>query len=90
MLLLFLALALTDKQQSQHDLTEWRMHQRIQAYEKQISDMWRPPTKLLVDYRKAKGCYLKFHLYRAKDCSTQLQKVETDLGNIQVADSGIQ
>jgi hypothetical protein len=52
--------------------------------------MWRPPAKLLVDYRKAQKCYVEFHLYRVADCSVEIEKVETDLGNVEVARIGSQ
>jgi hypothetical protein len=83
MLLLFLSMALTDAQQLQHDVTEWKIYQRIGEDDAAIADMWRPPAKLLVDYRKARQCYARFHLYRTRDCGTELMKVETDLIDVE-------
>jgi hypothetical protein len=57
------------------------MSQRIQADDAVIADMWRPPAKLIADYRKARRCYAQFHLYRIGSRDTELKKVETDLGN---------
>jgi hypothetical protein len=85
MLLLFLSMALTDTQQLQHDATEWRMYQRITADDAAIANMWRPPAKLLVDYRKARRCYVLFHLYRKENCSSELMKVQKDLGDVETA-----
>ena len=87
MMLLVFALSLTNKQQAQHDLNEWRMSQRIQAYDAAIADMWRPSAMLIADYRKARKCYVEFHLYKTADCNTELQKVEADLGNVEVANT---
>jgi hypothetical protein len=84
MMLLFLTLSLTNKQQAQHDLNEWTMNRRIQAYDAAIADMWQPPAKLIAEYRNARECYVQFHLYKTANCNTDLQKVETDLGNVEV------
>jgi len=85
MLLLFFSMALTNTQQMQHDVTEWQMYQQIQGDEEAIADIWRPSAKLLADYRKAKKCYVRFHLYRASNCSAELQEVGADLGKLDVA-----
>ena len=85
MLFLFLSIALTDAQQLQHDVTEWKMYQRIRADDAAIADMWRPPVAVLTDYRKARDCYVQFHLYRKGDCSAELMKLETDLGDVKTA-----
>jgi hypothetical protein len=85
MLLLFAAMALTDVQQAQHDRTEWAIYQRLQTDKEAIADMWRPNNRLLADYRKAHGCYLRFHLYRATDCNPELAAVDLDLGYLQIA-----
>src|ERR1700733_4003581 len=85
MLLLFLSMALNDTQQMQHDVTEWKMYQQMRAEEETIADIWRPSAKLLADYRQAKKCYVRFHLYKASSCGAELRKVETDLGNLDVA-----
>jgi hypothetical protein len=88
MLLLFFAFALTDAQQAQHDRIELAMYHRIQADQETISDIWRPDARLMADYKKARTCYTDFHLYRATDCDAQLRKVESDLGNVEVARAG--
>ena len=97
MLLLFLAMALTDAQQVQHDADEWRMSQKLQADQAAIADMWRPAPKmhifrqngkLLVDYRKAQRCYVRFHLYRATSCDAELATVDRDLGDVEKARAG--
>jgi hypothetical protein len=85
MLLLFLSIALTNTQQTRHDANEWKMYQQIRREESVIADMWRPPAKLAADYRKARNCYVKYHLYRAASCSAELNKVEMDLGQEEVA-----
>ena len=85
MLLLLLSMALTNTQQTQHDVTEWQMYQQLQGDKEAIADIWRPSAELLADYRKAKQCYVRFHLYRAADCSAELQKVGEDLGRLGVA-----
>jgi hypothetical protein len=88
MLLLFFALALTDAQQAQHDRTELKMYQRIQADQETISDIWQPDARLLADYKKARACYTNFHLYRVRDCDAQRRRVQSDLGNVEVAKAG--
>jgi hypothetical protein len=85
MLLLYLSIALNNTQQMQHDVTEWKMYQQMQAEEDTIADIWRPSAQLLADYRKARKCYVRFHLYQVSSCGAELQKVETDLGNLDVA-----
>jgi hypothetical protein len=85
MLLLFIAMALTDGQQAQHDRIELAIYQRIQAEMAIISDIWRPSTRLLSDYHKARKCYVKVHLYRASNCDAELVQVERDLGSVEVA-----
>jgi hypothetical protein len=88
MLLLFFAIALTDAQQAQHDRTEWAMAQRIQADQATMSDIWRPDARLVSDYRQARNCYTKFHLYKVPNCNAELAKVDSDLGNVEVARAG--
>lgn len=97
MLLLFLAMTLTDAQQVQHDANERRIYQRLQADQAGIADMWTPAAKmhlfrqnstLSVDYRKAQRCYVRFHLYKATSCDAELAGVERDLGNLEVARAG--
>jgi hypothetical protein len=85
MLLFILAMALTDAQQAQHDNTEWAIYQRIKADEAAISEIWHPNAKLLLDYRKARGCYVRLHVYRVADCDVELAQVDRDLGNVDVA-----
>lgn len=85
MLLLFLAMTLTDTQQAKHDATEWAIYQLMQSDEATIADMWRPDAKLLSDYRKLSRCYVQFHLYRTADCNTELTQVDLDLGKAEVA-----
>jgi len=85
MFLLFISMALTTKQQMQHDVTEWKMYQQLQGDEDAIADIWRPSAKLRADYRGAKNCYVRFHLYRTPDCTAELHKVEVDLGDLDVA-----
>jgi hypothetical protein len=85
MLLLFLSMALTNTQQMQHDATEWQMYQQLQGDKEAIADIWRPSPKLLSDYGKARKCYVRFHLYRASNCSAELQQVGADLGKLDVA-----
>jgi hypothetical protein len=85
MLLLFFAIALTNTQQAQHDRTELAIYQRIQADQETISHIWRPDAGLIADYKKARACYINFHLYRATDCDAQLRQVEIDLGHVEVA-----
>jgi hypothetical protein len=40
---------------------------------------------LLADYRKAHTCDVQFHLYRATDCNAELTKVDSDLGDLEIA-----
>ena len=70
MLLLFLAITLTDAQQAKHD-TKWAIYQVMQSDEATIADIWRPSAKLLLDYRKLRKCYVQFHLYRTKECNAE-------------------
>jgi hypothetical protein len=84
-MLLFIALSLTNKQQKQHDFDERMMSRRTQAYDAVIADMWRPRAKLIADYRKARKCYVQFHLYKTANCDPELQQVKTDLGNVEIA-----
>ncbi len=46
MLLLILAMALTNAQQAQHDHTEWATPQLIKADEVALSEIWRPHAEL--------------------------------------------
>jgi len=46
MLLLFLAMTLTEAQQAKHDANEWAIYQRMQSNEATIADIWRPNAKL--------------------------------------------
>jgi hypothetical protein len=85
MLLLFLAIALTEAQQAKHDATEWVMYQQIQSDKETIADIWRPNPKLLSDYRRLQRCYVQFHLYRAMDCNNELTEIDLDLGKSEVA-----
>jgi hypothetical protein len=85
MLLLFLAISLTNSQQAKHDQTELAMYQRLQADQALIADIWHPSTKLVTDLRKARACYTKFHLYKAPDCDTELFQMDRDLGEVEVA-----
>ena len=78
-------MVLTNAQQLQHDQTEWAIYQRLQADKDEIADIWRPNSILLADYRKAHKCYVQFHLYRAADCNAQLEKVDVDLGQLEIA-----
>jgi hypothetical protein len=97
MLLLFLAMTLTDAQQVQHDANERRIEQRLQADQAAIADAWTPAARmhifrrnptLSVDYGKAQRCYVRFHLYKATSCDAELASVERDLGNLEVARGG--
>jgi len=85
MLLLFLAISLTDPQQAQHDRTELAMYQRLQADQALIADIWRPSARLVTDLSKARACYTKFHLYKAPDCETELSQTDRDLGEVELA-----
>lgn len=87
-MLLLLIMALSEAQQAQHDHAELAIYQRVQADEVTIADIWRPSAKLLADYRKARRCYVRFHLYRVADCSAELTKVDLDLGNLEMARTG--
>jgi hypothetical protein len=58
MLLLFLAMALTDPQQAQHDREEWKIAHRIKAEQEAISDIWRPNARLVSGYRKHRAATL--------------------------------
>jgi hypothetical protein len=85
MLLLLFVIALTDAQQARHDATERVMYQRIQADKATISDLWRPSPRLLSDYNKAHACYVQFHLYRVTECDALLDRVDRDLGSVEIA-----
>jgi hypothetical protein len=85
MLLLFLAMALTDAQQAQHDREEWRIAHRIKIEQEAILNIWRPNARVISDFRKAQSCYIKFHLYKVPSCEGPLAQVETDLGNLEIA-----
>jgi hypothetical protein len=87
MLLLFLALSLTDSQQAQHDRTELAMYQRIEADQSLIAAIWRPSTRLAGDLRRARACYTKFHLYKAPNCDIELSNLDRDLGEVELAQS---
>jgi hypothetical protein len=88
MLLLFLAMVLTDAQQAQHDREEVKIAHRIHAEQEAISDIWRPDARLVSDYRKAQSCYTRFHLYKVLNCDAPLAQVETDLGKLEIARAG--
>jgi hypothetical protein len=85
MLILFIAMAVTDTQQAQHDRIELAIYTRIQAEQATIAEIWRPNARLLSDYHKARNCYVKFHLYRASTCDAELGQVDRDLGSIEMA-----
>jgi hypothetical protein len=87
MLLLFLAISLTDSQQAQHDRVEFAMYQRLQADQAVIEGIWHPRARLVTDLRKARECYTKFHLYKAPGCDTELSQMEQDLGEVHLAQS---
>jgi hypothetical protein len=87
MLLLFLAMSLTNAQQAQHDRTELAMYQRLQADQALIADIWHPSARLVADLRKARACYTKFHLYKGPNCETELSQMDRDLGEIELAQS---
>lgn len=87
MLLLMIAMALTDAQQAQHDNTEWAVYQRLKADDQTIAEIWHPQFKLVSDYRKARSCYIKLHLYRTDSCNVELLQVDRDLGRKEVARS---
>jgi hypothetical protein len=82
-----IAMALTDAQQAQHDNTEWAVYQRLKAEDEAIAEIWHPQLKLVSDYRKARSCYVKLHLYRTDNCNVELLQVDRDLGSIEVARS---
>jgi hypothetical protein len=88
MMLLLFAIAFTDTQQAQHDHTEWAIYQRLQADQAAISDIWQPNARLVSDYKKARECYINYHLYRVRNCDAQLAQVDSDLGNVEVAKAG--
>ena len=87
MLLLFFAMAFTDKQQAQHDRIELAMYQRIQADQAKIADIWHPSARLVTDLRKARACYTKFHLYEVPNCETELSQMDRDIGEVELAQS---
>jgi hypothetical protein len=87
MLLLFLAMALTNAQQAQHDRTELTMYERLQADQALIADIWHPSARLVADLRKARACYTRFHLYKAPNCETELSRMDRDLGEVELAQS---
>jgi hypothetical protein len=74
MLLFALTMALTAAQQTQHDHTEWTIYQRLHMSEEAIAELWRPSAKVLADYREAKKCYVRFHLYRTSGCGAELRR----------------
>jgi len=82
MFFLYFAIALTNSQQMHHDDTERAIYQRIETSKETISYIWRPNTKLLSDYGRARSCYIKFHLYKVINCDAELAQVEADLGNM--------
>jgi hypothetical protein len=61
--------------QAQHDLTELRIGNELRVDKDAIELMWRPSRKLVREYEKAYGCYVRFHLYRERDCDPELIKV---------------
>jgi hypothetical protein len=85
MLLLFLAISLTNSQQAKHDQTELVMYQRLQADQALIADIWHPSARLVADLRKARACYTKFHLYKAPNCDPELSQMDRDLGEVELA-----
>lgn len=85
---LLCAMALTDSQQAHHDTIERAIYERIEADRAAISDIWQPSRRLLADYTKAQTCYVKFHLYRAPKCDTDLAQVERELGKVEMAQAG--
>ena len=87
MLLLMIAMALSDAQQAQHDNTEWVVYQRLKADDEAIAKIWEPQAKVVSDYRKARSCYVKLHLYRTDSCNVELLQVDRDLGGVEVARS---
>jgi hypothetical protein len=85
MLLLFIAMSLTNTQQAKHDQAELTMYRRLQDDQARIADIWHPSAKLVSDLSKARACYTKFHLYKGHDCETELSQVERHLGEVELA-----
>jgi hypothetical protein len=65
--------------QARHDLTELRIGNELRVDKDAIELMWRPSRKLVQEYEKAYGCYVRFHLYRVRDCDQELVKVSDRL-----------
>lgn len=76
---LALAVALTAVQQTQHDDTERAAYQRLQAQTQSVFEIDHPSKKMVDDYKRARGCYTKLHLYKVQNCDAALAKVDADL-----------
>jgi len=85
MLLLFIAMSLTNAQQAQHDRTELAMYRRLQDDQARIADIWHPSAKLVTDMRKARACYARFHLYTVANCEVDLSQMDRDIGEVELA-----
>lgn len=79
MISLLLALALTPAQQTKHDDIERAAYNRLQAQTQSIFEQDHPEKKMVDDYKKARGCYTKLHLYKTPNCDRELGKVDADL-----------
>lgn len=78
-LALSLAIALTNSQQTKHDDIERAAYDRLQAQTQSVFELDHPSKRMVADYRKARGCYTKLHLYKVQNCDKELNQVDGDL-----------
>jgi hypothetical protein len=74
-----LALALTNSQQTKHDDIERAAYDRLQAQTQSIFEQDHPSKKMVDDYKKARACYTRLHLYKVQNCDKELNRVDDDL-----------
>lgn len=62
-----------------HDDIERLAFARLQTLTEVIFEQDHPAKRAVDDYKKARACYTKLHLYKAQNCDAALAKVDADL-----------
>lgn len=79
MFTLALLLTLNPAQQAKHDEIERATFARLQAQTQAVFEQDHPAKRTVDDYKKARACYTKLHLYKVTDCRPEMDKVDADL-----------
>lgn len=79
MFTLALLLTLNPAQQAKHDEIERATFARLQAQTEAIFEQDHPNKEMIDDYKKARACYTKLHLYKVQNCDPILARVDDDI-----------